>query len=181
MTDRGVPPEGFLRLASQLSGDDSAILQAVAAALDDPAAYLETHDDAAERLSDTDAPATDPRFAWLMLVDRLLAGIHAVEVDWRTRKDDLMWSLEQLGAFARLSERSRQEIGALACSGETIACLAAIAEIVAADNQRLAAMDIESDSYVLLLLDRDVYARATELAATLGCVLRDVREHDPNA
>jgi hypothetical protein len=41
-------------------------------------------------------------------------------------------------------------------------------------------MDIDSDSYVLLLLAAADYEQATAIADTLGFVLRDVREHDPN-
>ena len=75
---------------------------------------------------------------------------------------------------------TRRAIAALTSSASTIDTLQEMARLVAADGLRLAAMDIDSDSYVLLLLAAADYEHATAIADTLGFVLRDVREHDPN-
>ena len=169
----------FLDLADVIAPHDS-VREALTAALDDPAGYLETYDDTAERLGDP-VEADDPQLPWLALVDRSMAALHAVEVDWRERRDDILWSLEQLRAYAAVTPDTRAALAALACDGATIDCLRAMAAALDEDGLRLAALDIDADSYVLALLDSNAYQRASSLAERLGFALRDIREHDPNA
>ena len=172
--------DAFASLAALLSGGDRAVGAAVAQAVVDPEGYLETFEETAERLFDADDPARDPRLPWLALVDRLLATLRAVEIDWHTAKADIDWSLEQTIAYARVPDVTRRAIAALAETSSAIETLQEIARLLADDGLRLAAMDIDSDSYVLLILSDTEYEQATAIADTLGCVLRDVREHDPN-
>ena len=172
--------DAFASLAALLSGGDLAVREAVVQAAADPDAYLETFEETSERLWDVDDPARDPRLPWLALVDRLLAALRAVELDWDSGKADIDWSLEQLIAWPGLPDVTRRAIAALTASASAIDTLQEIARLVAADGLRLAAMDIDSDSYVLLLLAAADYEQATAIADTLGFVLRDVREHDPN-
>lgn len=179
----GSPPsrrDAFASLAALLSAGDAAVGKAVAQAVEDPDGYLETFEETGERLFDVDEPARDPRLPWLALVDRLLAKLRAVEVDWHTAKADIDWNLEQLPAYGRVPDVTRRAIAALSDSGSAIETLQEIARLLADDGLRLAAMDIDSDSYVLLLLSDTEYEQATAIADTLGFVLRDVREHDPN-
>ena len=63
----------------------------------------------------------------------------------------------------------------------SIECLVAIAARVGETDFRLVALDIDSDSYVVMLLPDAVYRRATLDADALGLIVRDIREHDPNA
>ena len=172
--------DALARLAALLSGGDLAVRDAVAQAADDPDGYLDTFEETSERLWEVDDPARDPRLPWLALVDRLLAALRAVEIDWHTAKADIDWSLEQLIDWPRVPDVTRRAIAALTASASAIETFQEIARLVAADGLRLAAMDIDSDSYVLLLLAAADYEQATAIADTLGYVLRDVREHDPN-
>jgi hypothetical protein len=172
--------DAFASLAALLSGGDSAVREAVVQAADDPAAYLETYEETSERLWDVEDPARDPRLPWLALVDRLLAVLRAVEIDWHSAKADVEWSLAQLIVWPRVPDVTRRAIAALAADASAIETLQEIARLVADDGLRLAAMDIDSDSYVLLLLGTADYEQATAIADKLGFVLRDVREHDPN-
>ena len=62
----------------------------------------------------------------------------------------------------------------------TVAYLRRLAAHADGDGVIVAVMDIDSDSYVVLLLQKDEYKKATEAAEKLGCILKDIREHDPN-
>lgn len=172
--------EQFLSLAGDLAARDAAVLAATAQSIDDPQAYLDRYEETAERLGDRPDAADDPQVPWLALVDRLLAALRAVEIDWRTDRDDIVWSLEHLADYTALPQAVRDAIARLTCS-DSIECLVAMAALVATTDRRLVALDIDSDSYVLMVLDNATYLRATTAADTLGFVLRDIREHDPNA
>ena len=172
--------EQFLSLAGDLAARDPAVLAATAQSIDDPQAYLDRYEETAERLGHRPDAADDPQVPWLALVDRLLAALRAVEIDWRTDRDDIVWSLEQLVDYATLPQAVRDAITGLSCS-DSIACLVAIAALVAKTERRLVALDIDSDSYVVMLLDNATYLRTTAVAESLGFVLRDIREHNPNA
>jgi hypothetical protein len=172
--------EQFLRLAADVAAQDESVLAATALAIDDAQAYLDRYEETAERLDHLPEPAADPQLPWLALVDRLQAALRAVEIDWRSDRDDIVWSLQQLGEYSALPESVRDEIVRLSCSN-SIDCLVAIAGTVAKTSRRLVALDIDSDSYVVMLLDSAMYDRTTRAAESLGFVLRDIREHDPNA
>jgi hypothetical protein len=172
--------EQFLSLAADLAVRDAATLTAAAQAIDDPQSYLDRYDETAERLGDRPDAAADPQVPWLALVDRLLAALRAVEIDWRTDRDDIAWSLQQLVDYAALPQSVRDAIARLSC-GDSIECLVAIAALVAETDRRLVVLDIDSDSYVVMLLDNATYLRTTMVAESLGFVLRDIRDHDPNA
>ena len=172
--------ERFLALAAELGARDPAVLTATALAIDDPQAYLDRYDETAERLDDRHDAAADPQLPWLALVDRLMAALRAVEIDWRADRGDIVWSLEQLADYAALPQDVREEITRLSCPN-AIDCLVAIAGLIGKTNSRLVALDIDSDSYVVMLLDGATYQRTTTAADSLGFVLRDIRDHDPNA
>ena len=172
--------EQFLQLAGDLAAQDPAALDAIAIAIDDPRAYLAQYEETAERLDHWPDPAADPQLPWLALVDRLLAALRSVEIDWRADRDDITWSLGQLIDYAALPQAVRDEIARLSCDN-AIDCFVAMAGLVARSDRRLVALDIDSDSYVVMLLDSATYQRTTAVAEALGFVLRDIREHDPNA
>lgn len=179
-TRRAAWREQFLWLAGELSDREPPVMEAVTLALDDPTSYLEQHDETAERLADREDAAADPQLPWLALVDRLLAALRLVEIDWRADPDEVAWQLEQLTAYGALPQPLREEIARVRCAAPH-ECLLAIAHLVAGADRRLAVIDIDSDSYVVALLDAALYARTTLVAEALGVVLRDIRDHDPNA
>jgi hypothetical protein len=167
----------FLWLAGELSDRDPAVAAAMTLALDDPEVYLERHDETAERLGEDAGGAADPQLPWLALVDRLLAALRAVEIDWRADRDEVVWQLEQLTAYGALPQAIRDDITRVDCHAPD-ECLNAIARLVARAGHRLALIDIDSESYVVALLDAPLYERATRAAETLGAVLRDIRESE---
>jgi hypothetical protein len=171
----------LLALVAVLSPSDTSVLDEIRAAIEHPADYLQTHEDLADRLWASKDPAADPKLPWLVLADRLQDRHLAVELDWRTGKDDLLWSLRQLESYRLLSEQTRSSMATLHVADRlTVNGLRTIASQAASDDVVVAVMDIESDSYVVLLLKRPDYLRASELADKMGFVLKDIREHDPN-
>ena len=170
--------EVLLSLSKLLApGDDGSLQQALTLAVNEPAAYLRTHPETAERGF---VEADTPSLPWLALVDGLLARGHAMEVDHRTDMEEVQWNLSKVKNYSRFSPKTRawmESVSKMEGGGE---CLRALAPHAAADGLVIAVMDIDSDSYVTLILGRDDYAKATALAAKAGYILKDIREHDPN-
>lgn len=172
----------WLELAVLLAPADATIERDVRTAIEQPASYLQAHEVTSGRLGSSKQPAGDRHLPWLALVDELIARHCAVELDWRVDKDDLLWSLEQLQGYPQLSATTRASIAELRNDDAlTVNWLRAVAGQTAHDGMIIAVMDIDSDSYVTLLLKHDDYHRAAQLARRLGFVLADIREHDPNA
>lgn len=171
----------FLTLAAILAPGDAALGVSLTQALEQPAVYLQTHASTADRLGHAQPAAADPALPWLALVDGLIERRLATELDWDTGKDDLIFHLEKLSGYRLLSDGSRASISEFdRDDGATVNWLRDIAAVVEADDTIVAVLDIDSDSYVTLLLKQPDYAHASAIAEQLGFKLLDIREHDPN-
>ncbi|MFN7956629.1 MAG: hypothetical protein U0610_33300 [bacterium] len=172
--------EVLLALAAVLAPADGGLAEAIRAAIEAPQHYVETHAATADRLQALDEPGRRKWLPWLALVDELIARHRAVELDWKLGAADVIWNLEQLAGYAALSDARKASITAQHCEGTTLDCLRAIARLLGADQRVLAALDIASDSYVLVLLSDADYAKASPLAHRAGFTLKDIRTFDPN-
>ena len=169
--------EVLLLLGRILDPDDASLSDSLKLAVQSPKAYLEKHPEMAER----SVSASDKNLGWLALVDGLIAGKRATELDWRTTGEEATWSLSQLETYGRLSAKTREWLPSLdKQSFETVDYLRQLAAHAEGDGIIIAVMDIDSDSYVVLLLQKDQYKKASEAATKLGYILKDIREHDPN-
>jgi len=175
----GMVIEVLLALSQLLDpADDGTLRDDLKLAVERPAAYMEKHPGMRERSTD----AANASLPWLALVDGLIARGYAVELDHRDGGDETIHSLGKLKGHALFSAKTRdwmKRVGTKDMS--TVDCLRKVAAHAEHDGLVIAVMDIDSDSYVTLILGKDDYARATELAARLGYILKDIREHDPNA
>lgn len=172
----------FLSLAALLAPADASLADAMQQVTTQPAQYLEAHPGTADRLWASKDVASDPSLPWLALVDELMARNIATEIDWKTDRDELLFQLEDLAGYALLSETSRKALAELEREDAlTVNWLRDIAAQAASDGLIVAVMDIDSDSYITLLLPEADYTRANQGAQQLGQVLRDIREFDPNA
>jgi hypothetical protein len=169
--------EVLLLLGRILDPDDGGLRDSLKLAVESPATFFEKHSDTADRAGSP----SNKSLGWLALVDGLIARKLATELDWRTSGEDATWSLSQLKTYDRLSVKTRTWLPTLDHeSFATVDYLRKLAPHADADGVIVAVMDIDSDSYIVLLLQKDQYAKATDAAAKLGYILKDVRDHDPN-
>jgi Family of unknown function (DUF6630) len=169
--------EVLLALARLLDPTDKGSLQTdLKLAVERPAVYLEKHAETRERMIGLGDSAANGSLPWLALGDGLIARGYAVELDHRDGGTEVKHALEQMKSMHATWLKTLP-----VDDMTTIDSLRAIATRAAADHLVVAVMDIESDSYIVLILSKEDYAKATELAAKLGYILKDIREHDPNA
>lgn len=100
----------------------------------------------------------DMEDAWLELYEELLRKGIAIELDWKVRKDDFM------SAIKKLSKGTKLEIdGEILDSDEDVPRWGKIINSIWKDYV-LSAMDVGSDSYVLMILSKEDFIKAKELA-----------------
>ncbi|HJW94123.1 MAG TPA: hypothetical protein VJ901_10935 [Thermoanaerobaculia bacterium] len=162
--------EVLLALSTLLApGDDGSLQRDIALAFNQPALYLQQHPETEER----DVDANDPSLPWLALVDGLLTRHVAAEIDHRSDVADVNWNLSQLRSYALLSGNTRHWLETAKMEG-TEKILRALAPHAKKDGLVVATMDIDSDSYVILILSKPDYEQATKLAAKLGYSLKHI-------
>jgi hypothetical protein len=161
--------------------DDGSLRDDLILAAERPADYLAKHPEMRERMMNNADPAANGSLPWLALVDGLMARGYATELDYKTTGTDAAASLEHLKGHTRFSRKTRDWLKTLGPEGMTTAsCLRRVAAHAAFDGVVVAVMDIDSDSYIVLILGKDDYKKATRFAEQLGYILKDIREHDPN-
>ena len=100
----------------------------------------------------------DMEDAWLELYEELLRKGIAIELDWKVRKDDFM------NAIKKLSKGIELEIdGEILDSEEDVPRWGKIINSIWKDYV-LSDMDVGSDSYVLMILTKEDFIKAKELA-----------------
>lgn len=118
-----------------------------------------------------DCAGREDEAIWLALVDTLIDGSQqAVEIDWCSEPEDLVWSLNSIAKepALHLGEDDLSEEDLTACFDEVNA-------LWNPQGWVLAFMDIDSDSYVLVPLRAAQFETAQPLAARLGKTLIQAR------
>ena len=100
----------------------------------------------------------DMEDAWLELYEELLKKGRAIELDWKIRKDDFMIAVNKLSTGLELEVNEE-----ILDSDEDIPRWGKIINTQWTDYV-LSAMDVGSDSYVLMILSKDNFIKAKELA-----------------
>ena len=168
--------EVLLSLSRLLAPGDESLQRDLALATNQPGIYLQQHPETEEREVDAD----DPSLPWIALVDGLITRHMAAEVDHRSDVADVDWNLSQLRNYRLFSAKTRHWLDTTKMEG-TGDILRALAPHAKKDGLVIATMDIDSDSYVIVILTKAEYAKATKFAHDLGYQLKDIREHDPNS
>ncbi|WP_372666071.1 DUF6630 family protein [Amycolatopsis kentuckyensis] len=149
--------DALLAVAALLAPDVPEVVARVAAAHDDPDAYVREH---ADRLDDRGIDEPFPGLAWIALVDSLADHGLLAEVDWKEAPDEIAGQLRAL----RSAPRADELWASLAASElPTYEFLETAGERLRGTETALAVLDIESDCYPLVLLPA---ARAGELVAS---------------
>lgn len=100
--------------------------------------------------------------AWMGLYEELLRSGRALALDWKSEKDDFLYAVKKLtaGLALEINENMLGENEDIQAWSKTLNSLWS--------GYVLAAMDIGSDSYVLIFLTKEDCGRARELARTIS-------------
>lgn len=158
----------LLELAERLA-PNSKVRQSVAVALADPAGHARAHA-GKDRFR---FPVPEGKVAWLVLVDALIDAGRACEVDWRADREELVASLRPLlPKSVKLTARELPDQAAWSI-------LALVKRKLAAHKLVLLTMNIDSDSYPLIVAERKQVATLVGLARDAGHDLTTVYPQPP--
>jgi hypothetical protein len=159
--------DALLAIADLLAPRAKHVVAEVTQAFRSPAGYFKTHH---RRLSDRSIDKPRANLPWIALVDALVAARSLVEIDWKTSGEDIAGSLGKLRAVPK------KNVAWLAKVNDERSTLELLEEcgkkLLASDHLQLAALDILSDSFCLVVVPAADAKRLVALAkaATYGSV-----------
>ena len=137
--------ETYLEIA-QLLTSNQEILESLKVCFETPQTYFQEHADRYDERC-IDAEDDEATLQWIGLADELLESGSFVELDWNTEREDFIYELESLVMRYKLplQEEWFKEDGDIPLWAQTLD------QEWESRGFCLAAMDIDSDSYVLFL------------------------------
>jgi hypothetical protein len=156
----------LLELAHLLVPDDPTLVEEVRLAVIDADDYVRQY---RERLHGRGIDAPIPALPWIALADGLSARDRLREIDWKAELEDITWNLDQLAAlrpeqpdrWTWLEEEAWQDK-----MPEDV--LPAIGNRLLQNGMALVTLDIDSDSYLLVVLPADRSQESRRLAQLAG-------------
>ncbi len=162
--------EALLALSRKLSGGSEQVAGEVAQALDQPDAYVEQW---GERLLNRCIEEPTPDLAWIALVDAL--GEHGLvwEIDWKQEIETTLFAVHSLldcrGWLLPAADRRLEQ--AIQTEHDTFQQLIELHDWLRPHGLVLGHLDINSDSYVLIVVREDDFTEIGLLAKASGYTL----------
>ena len=136
----------LVEIAQAISGGDAAVLKDISACTEDPLAWFEAHQDRYEERS-VDSDSDVELIQWLGLVDILEEHGWVCERDWKDELEDFSYFVQNLHGFQKLGLELDPDW--LDEDEDISAWCGVLTEKWAVQGVRIAAIGIDSDSYVL--------------------------------
>lgn len=157
-----IPRSEWQEICGILCSDDPSLLGDIELAQEHPSQYLETFEDSLFERGIEDASEVRP---WLALVDGLISRQLCTEVDWKIDANELAF---QLGKLKSLSGCD-QLLMRLSESGTTNEeALERASNLLKEKSFSILQLDIDSDSYPLVVVHTGQQNEIERLAASLG-------------
>lgn len=156
-------------IAERITSNDSKVMKKIKLFINDPEEYEKSYS-----MRDVDVPDkfNNAVFYWLSMVDELEEGCYLFSADYKHELVDFLWGLEQLKNYS-LIEKAVSE-----CKLDKNGSVEAwISEINRALKSRffVCMIDIDSDSYELIIASCEVYKKISEIAASKGFTIKKIR------
>ena len=152
-------------LARMISSGDEAVLRDITACTEDPAGWFASHHERYEERS-VDSPDDPDLVQWLGLVDILEEHGWVCERDWKDELEDFSYFVQNLRSFSALNLELDPD---WFDEDEDIpAWCGILTDKWAAQGVRMAAIGIDSDSYVLFPVTSSQFETLQKLAGQIG-------------
>lgn len=158
----------ILEIAGLISNNDENIMQRLSECADDPWGYGEEN---AERYLQRgiDVPGEDTtnsdEIRWIGLIDELAESSYLSTLDYNCGLDDFLWNLKQLKTYQLIepyiSSINFDENDSIEGWGEEI-------NLALGGKAFLCMLEIDSDSYELIIVTNEVYEKISEIAESNG-------------
>ena len=154
----------ILEIAKLISDNDDKIIRNLAECAYDPWGYGEEN---AERYMERgiDVPGEDntnaDEICWIGMIDELEENRYLIGVDYKCELNDFLWALKQLKSYSLIepyiSSMNLNENNDVEAWGEEI-------NLVLNGKAYVCMIDIDSDSYELIIVSGNIYEKISEIA-----------------
>ncbi|MBD2865118.1 DUF6630 family protein [Paenibacillus oceani] len=157
----------LITLSAQLSADSEIVVSEVVLALEHPELYVEQW---ADRLANRGIEEPIPELAWIALVEALDEQGLVWEIDWKADAEDILFAVHSLldRRGWHLPSADRQLEQAVRSGGHTYDYLCKLHESLRSHGIVLGSLDINSDSYVLIVFREEEVEEVQQLAKASG-------------
>lgn len=152
-------------IAKLISAGDRAVLEEISACTENPRAWFETHQDRYMERSVMSADNSE-LIQWLGLVDILEEHGWVCERDWKDELEDFSYFIQNLHGFQQLG--LKMDPAWFDPDGDIPAWCGVLTQKWEAQGVRVAAIGIDSDSYVLFPAPTAQLAALQTLAEEIG-------------
>ncbi len=160
-----------LEIARLISSDDKAVTDRLGYCLERPKEYFaECAARYRERGIDVNSRDEDTLY-WIGMVDELSESGYLFGVDWKCELEDFLWALEQIKTYPLISDViptvELSEDDDVSAWGEEI-------NKALGGKAFVCAVDIDSDSYELIIVTAEVLEKIAALAGVMGHSIEDL-------
>ena len=155
----------LMEIARIISSGDEAVLRDITACTEDPASWFTAHQNRYEERG-VDSVGDLDLVQWLGLVDILEEHGWVCERDWKDELEDFSYFLQNLHGFQKLGLELDPDW--LDEDEDISAWCGVLTEKWAVQGVRIAAIGIDSDSYVLFPATAPQFAQLQKLAGEIG-------------
>lgn len=152
-------------IAGLISENNSDVMEKIDLCIEHPQAYSQQN---AERYEERGIDADDADYdeiCWIGMVDELSENGYLFSVDYNCGLEDFLWALSQIKSYSLIestvSKLKLDESQDIEAWGEEI-------NFALKDEAFLCMVDIDSDSYELIIVNHDVYEKIYSIAKNNG-------------
>ncbi|KNY28859.1 DUF6630 family protein [Pseudobacteroides cellulosolvens] len=160
--------DALLELARKLSMYSNEVEEDIILVLENPKEYIKKY---ASRLEDRGIYKPDEDLPWVALADALIERKLAWEIDWQHSLEEVFSIINTLIIKRGFVENKQSFYKS--CIGVKLECiLVDISKRLSKSFLTLIYLDIDSDSYVLVVIPKVFFAEACQLAEKAGYSIR---------
>ena len=157
------------KIASLISGNDSDVIDELSQCIMDTSSYYSSHIEQYDErgMAQEDELEETEDIQWIGMADILIKNQYACECDWKADlTEEFLFNMEQIKEIKNNNLQLKQEW--FDEDAEITEWCEIIDERWLPQNKCVAAIDIDSDSYVMFPCDRDILGTLNEYADELG-------------
>ena len=164
----------LIEIGKCISNGDKTVMEEMQCCVSDTKKYFKVHQNQYEDRGIEEEEIEEKELQWLALADSLIEHGYSCELDWKCEKEDFIWCLESLSGIQfyhlSLEEDWFQE------EDSVVEWCSVLDEKWKSKKVCMAALDIDSDSYVIFPISVTDFKKLTELAEKIECRIALVKE-----
>jgi hypothetical protein len=154
------------KIVTLISDNNSNVMENVKFCITHPQAYSQYNTGRYDERGIDIEDADDDEICWIGMVDELAECKYLISVDYNSEPNDILWALSQLKSYYLIEKY----ISDIDLQNDNINDAESLAKEIniAVSGAYVCMIDIDSDSYELIIVNHDVYDEISALAEDNG-------------